>query len=55
MIDRFGKHRIVDMLVQYLQGVAEIIELRFALLVGTQAVFDHGNRVNGGPPTSSQN
>lgn len=51
MIDRFGKRREVDMLVQYPQGVAEIIELRCALLVGKQAVFDHGNRGRVGPPT----
>lgn len=50
MIDRFGKRREVDMLVENPQGVAELVEHRFALLVGKHAGFDHGNQVRVGPP-----
>ena len=54
IIDCRGQRREVDMLLQYPQCIAKLVELRFALMIGKQAVFDHRNQVRIGSSTSRQ-
>jgi hypothetical protein len=53
-VDCGGLRREIDMLLQHPQRIAKLVELRFALLVCKQAVFDHWNQVRIGTPTSCQ-
>jgi hypothetical protein len=52
VVNFIGQGLEVNMLIQQLRRVAQLVQLRFALLVGKQGGFDHRIRFSSKQPAS---